>query len=137
MTSTKNKKFYIPTNEIKVSFSRSSGAGGQNVNKVSSKVIARWQIKNSSVLTTEQKNRLRVKLANRINLIDELVVTSETERSQLQNRILATAKLRTLVTKALYKPKKRQATKPSKSSKLKAVESNKKHSRLKAERRMR
>lgn len=130
-----NKKVYIPKEEIKLSFSRSSGAGGQNVNKVASKVTAKWSISNSNSFTEAQKALIYKKLTNRINSDGELIVVSESERSQLQNKTLAVAKLRVLVTKALQKIKKRKPTKESVSSKLRAIESQKKRASLKVKRR--
>lgn len=125
----------IPDNEIRVSFARSSGAGGQNVNKTSTKVIARWSVGRSLVLNLEEKARLRFKLANKINQNDEVVIMSDEERSQFQNRALAISRLQALAGNALQIPKKRRPTRPTKSSKLKRLESKKIRSRLKAERR--
>lgn len=128
-------RFHIPTSEIKITFARSSGAGGQNVNKTSTKAILHWSIGDSRVLNIEQKKLARVKLANKINWFDEVVITSEEERSQPQNRALAIARLQTLVTQALRVPKKRRPTRPTYGSKLKRLETKKIHSRLKIARR--
>lgn len=130
-----NLPIQIPANEIRVNFARSSGAGGQNVNKTSTKATVRWSISRSHVLTPEEKMRVRTKLANKINNDDEVAVTSEEERSQPQNRILAASRLQILVAKALHVPKYRQPTRPTKASKLKRVESKKMRSRVKAGRR--
>ncbi len=126
---------HIPANEIKVSFARSSGAGGQNVNKTSTKATVHWSVDHSHILTPEEKARVRSKLANRISNYGEIVITSEEERSQPQNRILATSRLQTLVTKALHIPKKRQPTRPTKASKLRRIESKKIRSQIKVGRR--
>lgn len=124
----------IPENELNITFARSSGAGGQNVNKTSTKAIVHWPIGKSALFSEEEKNRIRTKLANRINNEDELVVISEEERSQLQNRELAVDRLQKLVAAALQVPKKRKPTKPTKASKIKRLESKKMHSQIKASR---
>lgn len=127
---------FIPEQELDISFARSSGAGGQNVNKTSTKVFIHWSVGKSAVLSEEEKGRVRAKLANRINSKDELVVTSEEERSQLQNKILAVAKLQFLVSQALHVPKVRRPTRPTKASKIRRIESKKIRSKIKTERRM-
>jgi len=128
-------KIYIPSNEIQENFVRSSGAGGQNINKTSTKVVVHWPIGKSHALSSEQKDRVRIKLANRINSSDELVLSSEGQRSQLQNRLRAIANLETLVAKAVVVPKSRRATKPTYSSKLRRLESKKIRSKIKLTRR--
>ena len=86
-------------------------------------------------MSDEQKNRVRAKLANRINSQDELVVTSEEQRSQLQNRQLAIVRLHALVNQALHVPKKRKATRPTLGSKIRRIESKKIRSKIKTDRR--
>ena len=125
----------IPESEFTITFARSSGAGGQNVNKTSTKVIIHWPVGKSAVLTDEEKGRVREKLTNRINNEDELVVMSEEERSQPQNREIAIARLQELVAQALHVPKKRRATRPTKGSKLRRIESKKIRSQTKESRR--
>ena len=124
----------IPENEFTITFARSGGKGGQNVNKTSTKVIIHWPIGESAILSWEEKERVRAKLANRINNEDELVIMSEEERSQPQNRALATARLQTLVAQALRVPKKRRPTSPTKASKIRRLESKKRLSQVKARR---
>ncbi|MBI2038212.1 MAG: aminoacyl-tRNA hydrolase [Candidatus Magasanikbacteria bacterium] len=125
----------IPESELIITFARSSGAGGQNVNKTSTKAIIHWPVGKSFVLSEEQKQRIRIVLANRINSEDEMVVMSEEERSQPQNRELAIARLQSLVDDALHVPKVRRATKPTRSSKIKRLESKKIRSQIKEGRR--
>jgi len=124
------------TKEIKFTFARSSGAGGQNVNKTSTKVILHWHVGNSKVFNYAEKNRIRIKLANYLNNLDEIVIMAEEERSQIQNRLQAVTRLQTLIKKALIIPKKRRATKPTYSSKIKRLASKKQHSKLKEGRRV-
>lgn len=131
----KSESFKMLINEIKITFARSGGAGGQNVNKTSTKAILHWSVGNSQVLSSEEKARVRTKLANRINNNDEVVLMSDEERSQPQNRDLAIARLQSLVAGALHVPKKRRPTRPTKASKLRRIESKKIRSQVKSGRR--
>ena len=117
--------------EVKFKTSRSGGKGGQNVNKVSSKVELNFDINKSTLLSDEQKVMLKEKLANKINADGFLLVKSQTERSQLGNKQQVIKKINLLVNKALVKPKPRKATKPSKAAKEKRIERKKKVGELK------
>jgi ribosome-associated protein len=101
--------------------SRSSGPGGQNVNKVSTKVELRFDIKASQIITFEEKNLLAVKLKTRINSEGELIIVSQSERSQLKNKEEAISKFYTLVEKALTPAKKRRPTRPTLASKTRRL----------------
>lgn len=96
--------------------SRSSGPGGQNVNKVNSKIELRFNITDSLLLTEEQKQILLSKLANKINLEGFLVVVSQRDRSQIANKEDVIRKTYELLEKALKPVKPRKSTKPSRSS---------------------
>ncbi|HPF51274.1 MAG TPA: alternative ribosome rescue aminoacyl-tRNA hydrolase ArfB [Draconibacterium sp.] len=111
--------------ECSFSASRSSGPGGQNVNKVNTRVELRFSIVGSKVLSEEQKNILIRKFKNRINSEGELILTSEVERSQLRNRIKVTSLFFELIEKALTPAKKRFKTKPTTASRIKRMESKK------------
>lgn len=126
---------HIPEHELTITFARSSGKGGQNVNKTSTKVFIHWSIGRSAILSADQKDRVRAKLANRINNDDELVIAAEEERSQAQNKISAIKRLESLVVGALRVVKKCTATKPTFTSKIKRLESKKKRSHIKSQRR--
>lgn len=126
-----NQVVHIPSSEIKISFARSSGAGGQNVNKTSTKAVLHWSVGSSNILTSEEKKRVREKLANKINFFGDVVIISEEQRSQPQNRALAISRLEELVSKALYIPKKRRSTRPTKASRLRRMQSKKIRSAVK------
>lgn len=96
--------------ELRFTYSRSSGKGGQNVNKVSSKAELSFHIQKSDCLSEEQKLLLIKKLASRINENGFLKLQSSEARSQSENKALAIAKFKTLLQKALRTQKKRIAT---------------------------
>jgi ribosome-associated protein len=99
--------------EVILRATRSSGKGGQNVNKVSSKVEVRFPLHTSTALTDAQKTIILYKLKNRINLDGEIVLSAQDDRSQLQNKRIVIAKLFDLLNKALKPIKKRIPVKPS------------------------
>lgn len=118
-------KIIIPWNEIEWTSTRSSGAGGQHVNRTNSAVQLRFSINNSLVLTAEQKNRLLFKLQNRLVQDDVILIRSEEERDQKRNKDKAYEKLNIIIENALKVEKKRVSTKPKKSSIRKRLETKK------------
>lgn len=125
----------IPASEYTIEFSRASGAGGQNVNKVSSKAQLRWRVGSSAALSDEEKARVRPALRNRLTVEDEILVVSEEERSQAQNRERVVARFQELINKALAVPKKRRPTRPTKSSQEKRLQTKRQVSEKKKSRR--
>lgn len=120
--------------ELEFSATRSSGAGGQHVNKVSSKIVLRWNIRDSKVASEEQKELLTQKLKSYLTIDGTLILTGQEHRSQLQNKDAVIEKLGTLLERAFRKVKARKASKPSKAAIKKRLESKRKHSEKKESR---
>ena len=102
--------------ELEFLFVRASGPGGQNVNKVNSKAVLRFDVLNSQILSEEQKNTILKKLKSRINNDGILFLSSQEDRSQLKNKENVITRFYELINKSLKKHKKRVKTKPSKAS---------------------
>ena len=120
--------------ELSYKTSRSSGSGGQNVNKVETSVTVLWKVEDSAVFSESEKERILLKLKNKINAEGILQTTVSESRTQLQNKKIATEKIQELVNKSLIVPKKRIATKPSRAKVEKRLESKKKLSEKKENR---
>jgi|SRR5690606_13726197 len=110
------KKLAIPFEEFKFSYSRSSGAGGQNVNKVNSKVTLEWAIDESNALALEVKERFKTRYKNLINNEGIVQITSQESRSQKINQDICIKKLHQLLEAVLLPPKARKKTKPKASA---------------------
>jgi len=109
--------------ELMFSYSRSSGPGGQNVNKVNTRVELRFNILLSDCLSYEEKEMVLKKLPGKINKEGEFIIVSQSERSQLRNRLKVREKFYLLLARALTTPKYRKPTSPSNASREKRLES--------------
>ena len=128
------KNLVIPSNEIKWRFSRSSGPGGQNVNKIQSRVEIIFDLEDSKVLNDNQKEILKRNLKNKL-VNNSLRLAVQEHRNQLLNSQLALMKFSSIIKNALNKPfKLRKSTQPTKASKKKRVEIKKKRGELKKSR---
>lgn len=111
-----NAQIAIPRRELRFSFVRSSGPGGQNVNKVASKAVLRWSIRSSAAISDELREQLALRLRRRVNDRGELIVTSQRFRDQTKNRDDCLEKLRILLSAAATRPRSRKPTRPTKAS---------------------
>ncbi len=123
------------TTELTYKTSRSSGAGGQNVNKVETAVTVLWNVQGSQFFNEQEKTLIAEKLKNRINQEGVLQLSVSESRTQLQNKKIATEKILELVNQSLIVPKKRLKTKPSKSQVEKRIKAKKQISEKKENRR--
>lgn len=114
--------------EVIYKTSRSGGKGGQNVNKVSSKVELLFDVSQSQLFTDDEKQWILPKVGSRLNRDGYLQVMSEEERSQYLNKEKAVEKLYAILIKALHKPKARKATKPTKAMKAARLDNKRKQS---------
>jgi ribosome-associated protein len=121
-------RLYIPLNEIEFSFSRSSGSGGQNVNKVNSKATLYWRPTDCQTLPADVLERFVDRYHRKLTKEGMLILQSDRHRDQPQNIDDCLEKLRHMILEVAYPPKPRKATKPTKSSKRKRLDSKKRHS---------
>lgn len=126
----------IPATELSIAFARSGGSGGQNVNKVSSKVDLRWNVETSAVLRPDDRAWLLQKLRSRLTSDGTLIVTSTLTRDQIKNRDDAETKLVAIVRAALERPKPRRPTKVSRGAKRRRVADKRHHAEIKKSRRV-
>ena len=124
----KNRNF---ESDFIYSTSKSGGPGGQNVNKVSTKVELRLNLLLTSKFSEDEKENLFRKLKNKINKESEIILVSQSERTQLMNKVVVTEKFYDLISKALTKQKKRKATRPTISSKIKRLEGKRSRGNIK------
>jgi ribosome-associated protein len=125
----------IPRSEIQYRATRAGGAGGQHVNTSSTRIELLWDLNRSTAVSDEQRERIRTKLAARLDSDGMVRVVASDRRSQGQNKQSADERLVELVKHALHVAKKRRATKPTRAAKERRLSEKKKHSDKKRERR--
>jgi ribosome-associated protein len=130
-----NDALSIPRSELDVRVSRASGAGGQHVNMTSSRVEIFWNISGSRALSDEQRTRLLDKLSSRLTTEGSIRVVASDMRSQSRNRDLAEERVVETVRRSLIIPRKRRPTKPTRAAKEARLDTKKRHSNKKRERR--
>jgi len=129
-----NESVAIPRSELDVRVSRSSGAGGQHVNKTSSRVEIFWNIPSSRAVSDEERSRLMAKLGSKLTTEGSIRVVASDMRSQGRNRELAEERLAELVRRALVIQRKRRPTKPTRASKEARLEEKKRQASKKRDR---
>jgi ribosome-associated protein len=131
-----NSRIQIPAKEFEFTFARSSGPGGQNVNKVNSKAILRWSVVASTNLPIEVQERFLKKYASRLTTSGEVILASQKYRDQTRNIDDCLEKLKAMIIAVVYPPKLRRPTKPSRASVRNRVDTKRKHSLKKQQRRL-
>ena len=126
----------VPPSAVKWTSVTSGGPGGQNVNKVASRVVMRVDIDAVEGLTSTQRARIRLKLEGRLDAEGNLLVTCSESRDRGKNLALALDKVRVLLAQALFVPKKRRPTRPTKGSKERRLGEKKRQSEKKAQRKL-
>jgi ribosome-associated protein len=121
----------IPEAEIEFRASRSSGPGGQNVNKVNTRVELRFDLNGSRVLSDAEKQRIASRLGSRLSTAGVVRVTAQRHRTRLQNEAAARARLAELLQAALHQPRARRATRPSRRGKERRLAAKRRRSELK------
>lgn len=130
------EQVHIPDDELEWSFARSSGPGGQNVNKVASKAVLRWKAASSTAIPEAAKARLRARFPSRFTTDGDVLIQSQQYRDQERNRLDCQTKLVEMIRAALIEPRPRKATRPTKGSKRRRIADKRRLSAKKRDRRL-
>jgi ribosome-associated protein len=131
------RQLQIPLAEFEITFARSSGPGGQNVNKVNSKAVLRWPVRGSLSLPEAVRQRFLQKYGNRLTTEGELLVTSQRYRDAWRNSQDCLEKLRVMLLGVVHPPKRRRATRPTRGSVERRLQAKRRQSSAKQDRRLR
>jgi ribosome-associated protein len=126
-----NEHLQIPDHELRWRYVCSGGPGGQNVNKVASKAVLRWDVSANTSLPEEVRDRLREQQRGRITTTGELILASERYRDQERNRSDCLNKLRQMVLQAAVRPRKRRATRPTRGSQERRLQAKRRRASVK------
>ena len=126
-----NDRITVPAAELSYTASRSSGPGGQHVNTSDTRIQVRWNLEQSEAFSETQKNRLRRALQSRLTESGELILASDSHRSQRRNSEDVTQRLAAIIRANLTPPKPRKKTRPTRASKERRLEDKRRRSRLK------
>lgn len=130
-----DRRIRIPLREITFTYARSSGAGGQNVNKVNSKAILRWSFAESTALPVDVRTRFASTFGSRLTEEGDLVLMADEYRDQIRNRDECLRRLSEMLRSVAHPPKPRIKTKPTAGSKRRRLKSKREHSEKKGQRR--
>lgn len=122
---------HVPEHELTIEYVRSSGPGGQNVNKTSTKVVVRWNIRSSVALRDDVKARFLERFASRVTTAGDILVTSDRYRDQPRNEADCLAKIDAMLMEVATPPRKRRPTRPGRAARERRIQTKKSRGQVK------